>query len=110
METYQAKEILSKMKSAWTNIYSNSDGERMQLFVNCIIKYDYRDADKKIDKLISTRKNYPSIAELEEFLNIDEQYKSQINANCKICDNTGWKFIDDTGHGTVVKCSCGKLD
>lgn len=110
METIEAKNTISKMKAAWPNMYAPNDGERISLYVNAIIGYDFHFCSNKVEKLINTRRNYPSVSELLEYLDIDEKPKFNISSSCNICDNTGWQFIDDVGHGTVVKCSCGKLD
>ena len=104
METREALELTKLMKSAWPSIFTTSDSDRIQMYINCLIDHQYFETKKKIDQLISSRKNFPSIAELKEYLNAGQKEDKTISY-CHACDDTGWKFVN-IEKNIVARCQC----
>jgi hypothetical protein len=111
MDNYQQQAIIKKIKSAYPKIWGSEDMERRQLFLQTFKDCEYNAFNNKLDLYIIGNSRMPTVADMSELArSCMPTVAVTTSTYCKICDNTGWKFIDDTGHGTVVQCPCGKLD
>lgn len=105
MNVDESAQLSARIGRLW-KIYQ--DDERRRLLMLDLQKYEFRQANDAIDRLLRETKSAsaPSIEEIMSFIRASGTFQRETGL-CSVCGNSGWFFVSDEGHGTVMRCECG---
>ncbi len=106
MNTEESKMLIRRMKAAWPSLFRENDVERIQLLAKTFEPYTMMVANAVVNRLIYELDTPPSLARLAQALKAHNPVEQTAGRSCDRCENTGWIFVSNEGHGTTRRCAC----